>query len=323
MTYGGVTYKATCTVTVTIPTYSQYGFSEVPDFTAAVGSNIEPEYEDSVYGDETELRYDYYDINWDGEYSLSLDIYRNYLAAKGFEYERTYTDDNGYYSYSVEVYQNDAAGIFVELVLWENDDVSICIYKYKITLNKTRINIQPGFQTTISAETNISSGTIWWVSSNSRVASVEIEDNIVNIVAQKDGIAIITAYFERGGKRYSASCQVTVKTPTYVDYGYAEVPDFAGAVGNNIEPGEIYERTDETEFLYRYSDINWDGRYDDAIELYYDYLSVKGFAYVTTTTGTRDEWTYQAEYYQNTVARIRMIFVRWSDGDISIVMWRY
>ena len=134
---------------------------------------------------------------------------------------------------------------------------------------------------------------------------------------------LITIFYAdglHGGVKYTATCKVTVKIPTYSSYGFSDVPDLAGAVGGSLKPKDIVYKTKETEFLYSGYDVNWDGKCDLSFEIYRDYLQMKGFSYVTTQNGSYGEWTCKIELYQNESTGRIVLFMLWSDGDVSVVI---
>lgn len=201
--------------------------------------------------------------------------------------------------------------------------ITVYVKKVNISLNKTSITLSPYYSTTISAKV-VADGnieTLYWDSSNWDVAEIEIDDdNVVHIIGKQEGTATITAYFTYGGVKYSATCKVTVKIPTYSSYGFSDVPDLAGAVGGSLKPKDIVYKTKETEFLYSSYDVNWDGKCDLSFEIYRDYLQMKGFSYVTTQNGSYGEWTCKIELYQNESTGRIVLFMLWSDGDVSVVI---
>ncbi|MEE1198089.1 MAG: Ig-like domain-containing protein [Acutalibacteraceae bacterium] len=318
--YGGATIKETCVVTVKIPTYSKYGFDNVPDFAAAVGNGISPKNATYTYGDEAYLKYRNYDIDWDGQYELTLDIYRDYLLQKGFEHVNTINGGTPTYACRIETYQNDSTGTLVEFVhCLEDDNIEIYISKYKLILSDTNISINLGRHASIEAIAIPGGVEVIWDSSDWDVAEITIEDNVVYIHGLKEGTATITAYFVYGGVRYSATCNVTVST-TYSSYGFSDVPDLAVVVGGDLEPKGVYDREDEIEFLYAGDDVNWDGKKDSSIDSYRAKLQMNGFSYARTQTVQYGNYTCTIEWYQNKSTGRVVAIMLWSDGDVGILI---
>ena len=193
--------------------------------------------------------------------------------------------------------------------------ITVYVKKVNISLNKTSITFEPNWVYTLKATTTHDVEVIW-TSSDPEIASV---DENGKVSGNKEGTTTITAYFIYGGVKYSATCKVTIKIPTYAALNYSDVPDFAAAVGNNTKYYKQNIVEDETQVHYYYSDVNWDDSYSWILDCYRDYLALKGF--VKMTTSSTD--SYDVEFYQNSTTRTRVAFVMRANGNITISMWKY
>ena len=194
--------------------------------------------------------------------------------------------------------------------------IKVTVKKISISLDKTSVTLLPKKSDVIKVTTTPDTQ-VTWTSSDTNVVSV---DEAGTVTGNSEGTATITAYFENGGVKYSATCTVTVKIPTYSGYGFDSVPDFCASLGSAFTLKDVYDRSSDTEFLYGRSNAISAEEYEVLFAQYREFLALKGFTFLEKGTTTQDGWPCTVEYYQNSATGTRLMFVFFDDGDVSIVI---
>ena len=225
-TQGGNTYKATCAVTVSKPSVSLKS------------------HEGSIaYGREGTLSYETVPSNlivtWkSSDTSLATVNSDGVVSIKNKTGKVTITVQMNYNGYTY------------------SDSCTLNVIEPYININSTSQTLYKGQSTTLSASTYPKDQTVSWKSSNTNVAKVSNG----TITAQGNtGTATITASFTYGGKTYSKTCSVTVKS---ISIRLNETND-----SFTIDAFDVGYDTNTGKFDYDYGYTGWsiDGASNDDI----------------------------------------------------------